>query len=231
LSRDAFAARTVGARDQTLTAVPVANFVDNFSQSLAPGWFWVREDPSAWSLTERAGYLRIHTQTGSLDSTGQANNILLRPAPGGQFELSTRLQINATQDYREAGLLLYADDDNYIKLSRLHAEADPYGGSVYLFIRETDGEHDNPQFTSLTTVVAELRILVGQGWVSGEYRSPAGTWVQIGQYQLTPGTTYANVGVAAHHGIGIGAEASVPADFDFVRLTERRAYYLPNLLK
>ena len=52
---------------------------DDFdSPTLAPRWFWVREEPSHWSLSANPGYLRITTQAGGVYSdTNDQKNILL----------------------------------------------------------------------------------------------------------------------------------------------------------
>ncbi|MBO9314653.1 MAG: hypothetical protein J7456_02565 [Chloroflexus sp.] len=97
-----------------------SSFYEGFNWSyLAPEWFWVRENQNKWSLLAKLGSLRIATQYGTLDG-GTANNILLRPAPVVSYELSTRVQIDSVQNYQEAALMLYRDDDNYVKLSKLH---------------------------------------------------------------------------------------------------------------
>lgn len=97
-----------------------SSFYEGFNWSyLAPEWFWVRENQNKWSLLAKPGSLRIATQYGTLDG-GTANNILLRPAPVVSYELSTRVQIDSVQNYQEAALMLYRDDDNYVKLSKLH---------------------------------------------------------------------------------------------------------------
>ncbi|UMG94729.1 DUF1349 domain-containing protein [Nocardioides sp. TF02-7] len=44
-------------------------------------------------------------------------NIVLQHLPGGAFTITTKVTIEAERAYQQAGLILYGDDDNYMKLS------------------------------------------------------------------------------------------------------------------
>ena len=86
------------------------------STTLDPRWSWVREDPTHWSLTERLGYLRITTQRGDLYQTNNdGKNLLLTPAPSGDFEVTTRVTINPSTNWQSARLFIYQDDDNHFE--------------------------------------------------------------------------------------------------------------------
>src|SRR5690606_37923412 len=87
-------------------------------------WEWVREDPSHWGFWGWRGMLAISTQAGDL--TGAANtarNLLLRPAPTGDFEAGTLASMALTAESQQGGLLVYQDDDNYLKLMRVMTDA------------------------------------------------------------------------------------------------------------
>jgi hypothetical protein len=85
-------------------------------------WSWVREDPSRWSLTAHPGFLRLTTRQGEL---WPANNLLVQNAPGGDYEIQSRVIFTPTQNYQIAGLLAYQDDNNLLTLGRAFCDTPP----------------------------------------------------------------------------------------------------------
>jgi hypothetical protein len=90
------------------------------SDTLDHGLTLVRENPSYYSLTERSGFFRLKTQKQSLNIYPQTEpsteNILLTPCPGKDFIVHTLLEFHPTEEYHQAGLVIYQDDDHFIKL-------------------------------------------------------------------------------------------------------------------
>jgi regulation of enolase protein 1 (concanavalin A-like superfamily) len=95
-------------------------FSDYFdSSSLTSGWSWI--DPkgdSNYSLTALPGYMRIST-------SGRGHDLYLNfDAPrmvqsiDGDFVVSTRVLIDPRYNYQGAGLLVWQDSNNYIRLER-----------------------------------------------------------------------------------------------------------------
>lgn len=97
---------------------------DEFEEDTLNGaWSFVREDPTHWHIgglpgRRWEGFFVVDMQSGDLEQTNDARNLLLRPAPEGDFSLETMTvfwyQLNA--DYQQGGLIIYQDDDNYIRL-------------------------------------------------------------------------------------------------------------------
>lgn len=224
-----FPSRSSGDREHTYSARTndfYNSFYDGFGQTyLAPEWFWVREDRNKWSLLTRPGYLRIVTQYGTLDG-GIAKNILLRPAPVVCYELSTRVQIDSVQNYQEAALMLFRDDDNYIKLSKLYHSN--LGGNVYLLLRERDGIRENASIMPALEPTSEMKMVACGSLIVGWYKNGTGKWVRIGDVQLDePSIHYPYVGITAHNGMEDANVPSVSADFDFVQAKALTMLYLP----
>lgn len=200
-------------------AAPVEG--DNFFQetfdspTLAPEWFWVREDADFWNLTERPGWLRLYTQYGSLDG-GVAENVLLRPAPTNPYVLTVHFEFTPTLDFQEASLLLYDDDDNYIKFSRLeHSEL---GGNRYLLTREVNGVKEQGSYIVSDQSDITLALQVYEQRVFGWYKDTAGNWQVLGVIQYPSLADYPNVGVTAHNGLTVGAPPpSIAADFEYIQ--------------
>jgi beta-xylosidase len=95
-----------------------ANFFrDDFSGSLAAPWIWVREDPQNWSLTKVPGALQINVGGGYV-SAHTNSNLLLRPAPAGNFQIETQIAFSPNNNFQFAGLIIYQSDSNFIQAGR-----------------------------------------------------------------------------------------------------------------
>ena len=101
---------------------PIGSLTDTFSGTdLASRWSWIRE-PAAdtWALED--GLLRIDTQAGDLFVTNNTASVLVEDAPSGNFAVETRVRLSVPAEgccfnYAQAGLVLYGDDDNFLKLT------------------------------------------------------------------------------------------------------------------
>jgi len=122
--------------------------VDNFDNKEVMTWKPVRPDPTRVSLTKNPGKLTITTQCGSIcdDETNRAaktpaKNLYLQPSPpaGLDFAVTTCIEsFNPTVPYQQAGLIVYDDDDNFVKGVFEH----DLGGLVLNSAWETDQEVD-----------------------------------------------------------------------------------------
>ena len=92
-------------------------FRDDFNETLDAGWSWVREDPQNWSLTALPGALQINVAGGYVVA-GTNPNLLLRPAPEGNFQIQTQITFRPTRNYQFAGLIMYENDANFIQAGR-----------------------------------------------------------------------------------------------------------------
>ena len=104
----------------TASPVPTADpnfFRDDFDGSLATSWTWVREDPNGWSLTDVPGELQMTVGGGYVSAHTNAN-MLLRPAPPGNFQIETQITFNPRDNFQFAGLILYESDSDFIQAGR-----------------------------------------------------------------------------------------------------------------
>src|SRR5262245_16508246 len=133
---------------------PTLVAVDTFDGKFHLRWKTVRPDEKYVSFTKNKGKLTITTQRGSIHgdeisrNDPQAKNIHLidNPLPeDADFEVITCISGFAPkQQYQQAALILYNDDDNYVKWSYEFSYVN--NGSVALgLIRETDKktQHDH----------------------------------------------------------------------------------------
>ena len=89
---------------------------------LAPRWSWIRE-PAAGTFGIQDGSLRIDTQLADLFTDSNTASVLIEPVPVEKnyiVETAVRL-VNLPAEgccfnYTQAGLVIYGDDDNFVKL-------------------------------------------------------------------------------------------------------------------
>ncbi|WP_433340130.1 family 43 glycosylhydrolase [Streptomyces sp. CA-253872] len=90
-------------------------YSDEFDGSApGPGWSWVR-GPAAGAGTS-GGDLVLPTQDAELYLGTNTASVLNRPAPSGDFVVETKLGVDNGPGNQQAGLVLYGDDDRYVKL-------------------------------------------------------------------------------------------------------------------
>ncbi|HET8786833.1 MAG TPA: ThuA domain-containing protein, partial [Candidatus Limnocylindrales bacterium] len=81
-----------------------------------------REDPDHYEVS--GGALRITTVAGDIYQTGDSSgtrNFMLQTADhaGADYVLETKLSSDADGGYQQGGILVYTDDDNYVKLDAI----------------------------------------------------------------------------------------------------------------
>ncbi|MBI4559075.1 MAG: carboxypeptidase regulatory-like domain-containing protein [Candidatus Hydrogenedentes bacterium] len=202
---------TIGNDDDLLFAT---NFIpaqdDGFdSPALDPKWRWVRENPTHWSLTAVPGTLRIITESKDLWFFINDAPILLQPAPSGNFEISTRITTNPTESHQQGGLIMYNDDDNYLRLTYGFIA----GALRFEFGQEVAGVFSSVLLDAPGPGPYFLKIIkFEQDFIA--YFSPDGTvWTLIGRHSAVP-VAVKEIGLSAFNGT-LAVVAEIPTDFDF----------------
>ncbi|HJQ13873.1 MAG TPA: family 43 glycosylhydrolase [Anaerolineales bacterium] len=197
---------------------------DEFNGTLEEQWSWVRE-PAAGTYSVDVDSFNFDTQAADLFVDSNNASVLLESAPQGNYVVETRLRLNLPAEgccfnYVQAGLVIYADDDNFIKLvevsiwetrqTEFAKEEFPvpdgyprYGNTVvgppgeWVYLRIVKQTHAGDEhYTAYTS-------LDGVNWVRG------GTWTHdLG--------TDASIGLVSMGGSGFVAE------FDYVRVYKLR---------
>ncbi len=194
------------------TALP---FVDNFdSPTLDSCWFWIREDSSHWSLTERPGWMRLAMQPGDYHCGG-GKNFLVRNGPLGNYRIETHLQIPALFEGQGAGLLLTRSDCEYVILWR---QVNSIGQQIVL-----QGGHDCCANAS-TNVVNPLslqdiwlRLDVQDSSFEGFWSADGNSWTSLGVHSESwLANDDVRVGILAEDVYSHGA---ANADFDNVSIS------------
>lgn len=188
---------------------------DSFSGGeLGEGWTWVRKDPEA---TVTGGSLRWPTEDADLNGLGSSAGVLLRDPGEGAWTIETKLTIDlGTEDVRnfqQAGLVAYANDDSFVRLSHV----------AIWNTRQTEFGHEQP-WADAKDKVLNGGTIVGpparttwlrithrldpangehelRGWTSRDGR----TWVKGGVWTLPAGSDL-KVGLVSQGGPGATAK-------------------------
>jgi glucose/arabinose dehydrogenase len=125
------------------------------------------------------GVLRIPVDTGDLwVDWNNTRNSLFRDVPTNWTSLRLKLSFAPTQNYQQAGLVVYQDDDNYVQIARMYN-----GGNKICFVRETGGAATVLQavtFTATTDLHLRLDRDATTGRISSFYSLNGTTWTAVG---------------------------------------------------
>jgi beta-xylosidase len=215
----------VATHSTSTAALPTSSvtWIDNFdSSSPNSRWSWVREDPTHWNLTSNPGFLHILAQPGGLFQTGNdTRNLLFTAAPSGAYQITTKVTISPTENFQNAAIYVYQDDDNYLRLSRRYADGDKVD-----FRREVSGTVTTLSVNEFATVVY-LRIAREGDSYMAYYSTDGSSWISVGQRSMP----------LLNPKVGIGSECGpstteIPTDFDFFQLDDYTHYlFLPLVVK
>ena len=98
----------------------LASFSDEFNGTLGAQWSWVRE-PAADTFSVSAETFDFDTQAADLFVDSNNASVLIESAPNGNYVVETRVHLDLAPEgccfnFVQAGLVVYTDDDNYVKL-------------------------------------------------------------------------------------------------------------------
>ncbi|GIJ26209.1 hypothetical protein Vqi01_13710 [Micromonospora qiuiae] len=180
----------------------------------------LREDPSAYRVS--GGKLHIDVPKGDIygtDNTGPTN-FILQNAPNGDWTMETKIDGSLLDEqYQQAGLMVYADDDNYVKFDFVvdNQAGQPVSRRIELR-SEIGGTIQNPQpgAENLTSAEWYLRLTRKGDTFTGSYSADGTTWTAL--------TELTNAAVGANPKVGLftlsgNQTASKTASFDYFRLT------------
>ena len=115
------------AASAAVTELASSAFRDDFNGTLDPGWSWYKDDTPGWTLSNMPGWLRLNLSTESFFGATPPANLLLRPAPSGDFELETWLRFSPYRNFEIAGLVVVFDDHSVLQFGRGFCEVPSAG--------------------------------------------------------------------------------------------------------
>jgi arabinan endo-1,5-alpha-L-arabinosidase len=220
------------ARDRTGDPYPALS--DEFNDTALSGqWTWVRP-PATGTYGEAGGVFRFDTQAADLFESSNNASVLTEATPLGNYVVETKFRLNLPAEgccfnYVQAGLVIYGDDDNYVKLTHVsiwNTRQTEFAKEVGPVVPQGYPRYGN-------TVVGPpnewtwLRIVKRE---AGEGKTPGGLYG--GQelytaYTSRDGVSWVRGGTWTHH-LGDGARIGLVsmggsgfmAQFDYVRVFE-----------
>ena len=191
------------------------DFEEQFDGRLEDGWRWSIEDPGTWSLAAAPGWLQI-------TAVEFLQNVLLRPAPDADYEVTTAVSFRPTSNFQFAGLVAAPRGGQTVTLLQLgRAYCDPLaipgicvGDGVY-FDKIEDGETVNSIVSEISTdtEVLYLRLLADGDSYSGYFSEDGEIWTPVGNQVAS--YTDTDIGLIAHQAY----EEPAAASFDYLTVT------------
>lgn len=201
----------------------------DFESTLKADWTWINEDATHWTLTEVPGALRIASQSGSIggaDGLQGAENVLVREAPAGYFDLIAKVTFEPRASFQQAAIFIQLDDGSVVSVSRGYCrdEDDPpcVEDGVYF-----DGAGIGCARVGIPTSAETANLMLrkaGNSYVGyyclGESIEPEADWIEVGRC-YNPDVSPVQVGLVATNGERADVP-KIPADFELATLVERK---------
>jgi len=165
----------------------------DFSKALDKGWSFVREDKADWRLKD--GKLQLLAQPSNIwgKKNNKTENFLLRALPGPKAAVEVTVDFNPRKEYEQAGLMIYLDDDNYIKFDR-----ELYGGQSCTLVLESKAKPKVVKKIPFREGPLRLRLEISDGKVKAMVKAPDGKeWTAHGETTLPGGSEEVKVGLFA----------------------------------
>jgi regulation of enolase protein 1 (concanavalin A-like superfamily) len=187
---------------------------DEFSGTTLERCRWnqiVREQPAGYRVAN--GALELDTGAGEVDGT--APNLIGQPVPAGSWEAETKIDLTTTLGGQQAGLLLYKEPKNWVKVVLV----DKGATSQIEFVRVKDGSYqlDAPFKVDVADTLTNLQLRMRSNGTnaSAQYSTDGTTWTEVGKPRDITDLSAAHLGPLALRG---GAATPVTAKFDYVRV-------------
>ncbi len=157
------------------------------AETLQEEWRWIREDAEEWKLS-KSGVLKIRTQPGRIwaEREEKPKNILVRRArvsDGESIEITVML-VDPVNKYEQAGLVLYVDDDRFVKFVVEFIDGDTF----VVMGREFEGEKRKVAAkTQIEGNGAQLRLEVEGSRVKGSWKAvgdASGDWTPAAEAEI-----------------------------------------------
>ncbi len=174
-------------------AGPASDYKADFSKALDKGWSFVREDKADWRLKD--GKLQLLAQPSNIwgKKNNKTENFLLRALPGPKAAVEVTVDFNPRKEYEQAGLMIYLDDDNYIKFDR-----ELYGGQSCTLVLESKAKPKVVKKIPFREGPLRLRLEISDGKVKAMVKAPGGKeWTAHGETTLPGDSEEVKVGLFA----------------------------------
>ncbi len=202
-------------------------FYDGFDGNLDSSWEWLNPNPDRWSITPE-GWLAItadHPSVLGSEQEIQQVNLLVQPAPEGDFYLTTRLISHPNENFQQAGIFLILDGVNYVSILTAFCEnCLPDNGGYGVFMEDFKNNEPiangirQPRNPDQTDLYLRLFFSASSNTVTGYVAAVPGQWQQVGVVENVP--TFYQVGLGASNAPGPeGNQNDLQAFFDYFEIS------------
>ncbi len=159
----------------------------------------LNEDVAGYSLAD--GKLQIKAQQGDIvGGAVSARNVVLQRAPsGGSWAATTKVSIDGTDDYLQAGVVAHASASNWGKLVVMRRPT----GEWVLELARASGWQNSAALPAGAQNAITLQMFASEGRLRGRYSLDDGaTWTEVGTGFPLTGLSSPGIGLAAYNGTG-----------------------------
>nr|WP_152992321.1 ThuA domain-containing protein [Nonomuraea pusilla] len=184
-------------------------------------WSAIRENQN---LKIADGKLVVPTSNTDLyGAGGNTSNIVVQPAPGGAWTATAKVTLNARDQFQQAGLVLYGDDDNYAKIVLQARGTNDHANRIFQFIREENGK-PNEVSASNTAALGDaypdtvyVRLVSDGTNLTAHYSADGTTFTAMPETKKLAGISSPKIGLLALS--GNGTHPVIDASFDWFQIT------------
>ena len=185
--------------------------------ALPDDWRWLDQDansnPTKYNTKNGVLHIDLPTDKDLYGETRTAPRLI--KTISGDFEIETRVIFDSREDYQGAGLLVFRNDSNYIRLERGYGGVG--GGESGIRFDSREDEIFEPiaaqdKFPTDAKTV-ELKIRRTGREFTAFWRLPDGDWKEVGKYSSSYPDTV-QVGL-----IACNTAREIPVEFSYIRLS------------
>ncbi|HEY0461175.1 MAG TPA: DUF1349 domain-containing protein [Pyrinomonadaceae bacterium] len=184
---------------------------------LPAGWRWLDADakynPTVYDTKSGALHIDIPTGKDLYGETRTAPQLL--KAITGDFEIETRVRFDPNDTYQGAGLLVFRNDNNYIRLERGFGGVGSEKSGIRFDKREDEIYEPIATQERFPTAAKEVELKIRRTGreFTAFWRLPEGEWKEVGKYPSSYPETV-QVGL-----IACNTAAEIPVEFAYIKLS------------
>lgn len=185
-------------------------------------WNVVNEDADGYRVSD--GQLQIDTSPYDIYSADTGvTNIIVQPQPGTDWTVETKVDGSQfDRRYQQGGLILYGDEQNYVKLDILATNEAGQTIARNLEMRSEVGntvQNPQPNAAAPSNGIVWLRLQKTGSTFTGYYSADGSSWTQIAQTVSNTALENAQIGLYAL-GAAVQGQVSNTAYFDYFTVVE-----------
>ncbi len=208
----------------TGTSCPPGYRDDFNGTALDASWSVLRPDATDGGVVVGNGVVTLPTGAGDIyQTTNTATNLVMRTAPSGSFTVTAKINHHGNERYQQAGIMIYGDDDNYVKLDRTATNASGSTNTEFFeFIQELAATARNQTADHTSNIAADfpsdyyLQIAWDGTNLTGAYSTDGSAWTSVGRASTAMPTNPK----VAFFALSNGATTVVKPTFDYLTIDQ-----------